>query len=1089
MILLEYQGSRCPLPGAIIVWMHNMIKPSVITRLSDPKFNNLFIREALLKRIDTACEFPVIWICGPPGSGKTALIASHVETREKKAVWIKLTELEDDPSAFFDLMALAAQKYIPGNPTDIPKFSREHLQAADIFALHFFEFFFNRLNPGTSVIFDEYEKLSEKSAAHELIRAGFTVIPRHLNIIVISRSNPPKTLARFLANNMMDIISWKDLCLQPDEAVRFAEHRALGRFKPETIRRANNASDGWIFGLDLLLEGDPDTDASFSTEPLETPQRIFDYFAGKVIHRLDGTTLEFLLKSSVLPRMDPDMAQRISGIEQTREIITGLTRSNCFLQQFSHTALPLAYHGMFRNFLMRRAEQTYGPKKFSQLKQAAAGILEERQEHEEAAELYASIKDHESLVRLIMTHAPGILAGGREGTLLSWIRRLPAETAGQLPWIIFWNAAALLPTQPKESKGLFETSFSKFQDSGDTIGRLLSWTGIIDALIYSFESFRSFDPWIDKFETFCQDYHDCPLPEIKTRVAGCLFKALVLRHPGHPDIEQLALQGLSGSDAPEQAAHDAFVLCHLHGYYANFKADLAKAGNSLKKLQRMAEQPAVGPMIRILYWYAAVNHFEFSGNLPECRNIFNRFKAFEDSTGLRLFRVLMSGHMLGVQLDAADLNNGRKILAEIERETTDMKPWESWLYSLQKARLLCMENNIGKAAEWIEKAWRLSDEIGTPVGRLSCIPIKSLILHFSKETKKALTLLDQCLDDAERLESPKDIVMLKLVKAYIQFDTGRDENGLKTLQHALFSGKNKKLLNGFNDIPGITVFLCTKALENNIEPEYVKQVLLKRNLNVHRPSVYIRTWPWKFRLFSFGGFRIEKNGTPLAFSGKTQHRPLSVLKLTMAAGEQKIHENRIINSLWPETDGNKAKKNFFTTLHRLRKLLGCSEAVRLDDGYLSLSEDLFWVDAWAFSRLLKQAEHLLWDQSEIDDFNKMLLARKALLLYKGDFLPGEQWAPAVISTAKTFQDGYTQCIRIITRYYKKTGQWSEAFKVYDQALNQHFLSPRLCREMVISCKAVSGHQQALQLYQRCRKALARIGSGNLPVFDNLFSSK
>ena len=63
-------------------------------------------------------------------------------------------------------------------------------------------------------------------------------------------------------------------------------------------------------------------------------------------------------------------------------------------------------------------------------------------------------------------------------------------------------------------------------------------------------------------------------------------------------------------------------------------------------------------------------------------------------------------------------------------------------------------------------------------------------------------------------------------------------------------------------------------------------------------------------------------------------------------------QNKLIDLLWPEPSAGDGQKAFDITVHRLRRLLGCDEAVQVTARSVSFNSQLVWVDAWALERRL-----------------------------------------------------------------------------------------------------------------------------------------
>ena len=108
-------------------------------------------------------------------------------------------------------------------------------------------------------------------------------------------------------------------------------------------------------------------------------------------------------------------------------------------------------------------------------------------------------------------------------------------------------------------------------------------------------------------------------------------------------------------------------------------------------------------------------------------------------------------------------------------------------------------------------------------------------------------------------------------------------------------------------------------------------------------------------IFTLGRFEVLLNGLPLRFKGRAPVRSLELLTVLLAAGEGGVNAGRLADQLWPDADGFDAYRAFTTTLHRLRRLLGANDAVRLCAGRLTLDSQICTVDAWAFERALRGA--------------------------------------------------------------------------------------------------------------------------------------
>jgi len=69
---------------------------TALAKLTRPKLCSAIPRARLFQRLDQAREHAAIWVCGPPGAGKTRLVASYVSKREIPSMKIGVLYQDDD---------------------------------------------------------------------------------------------------------------------------------------------------------------------------------------------------------------------------------------------------------------------------------------------------------------------------------------------------------------------------------------------------------------------------------------------------------------------------------------------------------------------------------------------------------------------------------------------------------------------------------------------------------------------------------------------------------------------------------------------------------------------------------------------------------------------------------------------------------------------------------------------------------------------------------------------------------------------------------------------------------------------------------
>jgi ATP/maltotriose-dependent transcriptional regulator MalT len=1005
-----------------------------LAKTTRPTLATTVRRTRLFRRLERARRVPVTWVWGPPGSGKTTLVASYLAATRRRALWYQLDQGDGDVATFFYYLGLAA----PRRRTPLPVLTQEYRQGLGVFTRRFFRELFARLHAPFAVVFDNYQETPADSSLHEVMRDAVEEIPRGGQLIFVSRSEPPPAFARLLTHKLVDVVDWPELRFTEAEAAALVRQLAPKRRSREGVRSLYEAADGWCAGLILLLD-EHHREGESTIGGGRTPAVLFDYFAGEIFKRAEADVQHALMRTAFMPHVTTAMAERLTGQARVGEILASLHRQNYFTNKQPGTPPTYSYHPLFRQFLLEQARRVYAAPERAAMQRESAALLDEAGRIEAAAELLRDAEDWHSLAQLIYRHAQTLIAQGRTQTLQDWLAAIPPALFDEQPWLSFWRGLGWMAWRHSESQRALEQAFVAFRRRGDTMGTFLSWAAVIFALI-SEGQLAPMDRWISVLDDILAETPAFPTKGVETRVAIAMLIATTFRRPGHPGAASWAARVIDlGPRHPDPTTRAMAIVNWIH-YQIQF-GDVASASAVVDEMRRVARARDVSPVAIVnasmpVAWYEAITA------VPSYRDTVARVLELSRTTGVYYTarHVVLSSGLLAALSDG-DVETAGAWLHELEKDVHLLGPmfrcWHQWFLVWQSLLL----GDVSRAATLQPELLRLAELEGCPLDIATAHVMSAQVVH-ARGDKDPRPHVERALEIAAAIRSPYIEFMTRLTEAHLSLDAGREGDARAALRTALRLGREHRYVNTHAWIPAVMARLCVTALAAGIETDYVRELIIKRGLVPEQPPVALEAWPWPIRIFALGRLEVVRDGAPVRFARKVQRRPLELLKLLVAFGGRLVREDVAMDTLWPEADGDAARMALTTTVHRLRTLLGRADAVIRQDGQLSLNSRVCWVDAWA-------VEHLLNTRAGGDDAEDRL--RNAARLYRGHFLESEEGGlPHIASRADDLRRRLARALASMARQTEaadpdKAAQWyEEAGRVHPGAEDdrRRAISPR-----------------------------------------------
>ena len=645
-----------------------------------------------------------------------------------------------------------------------------------------------------------------------------------------------------------------------------------------------------------------------------------------------------------------------------------------------------------------------------------------------------------------------------------WLSRLPPALVEADAWLSYYaGETRVWSGQPEESLAFFTRAFELFAAAADPAPQYLAWAGRAEAVRLSpFGDQARLDPLIRTFHDLQARYPDIPAGRALERVAFVMAVGLARRGNAREEIarwQQRALAAARDAGRPGgvELCATMFAISDLQdANYASALRHFEAAPDPLALAHvPIAQVPAIIAHAMVLLYRQKAG--DYAGFIEEAI-------LQTGSAGWALWTFLLAGMGVNDAYQRGDLVASGRWLERMAGYAVRVASNRGSHYHFAAAQHHLLAGDVAVARTHADEAVTIAAASGWQFFEALARTARCEVLLEAGSLDEADAELAR-LDDLLARSATRIVALSAgLLRTGILLARGDEAGANESLRAALALGRsqgNWRISLGASRVAR----LLARAMRAGIEPDYVRELI--RRSDAVSPDPYDESWPWPIRIATLGGFAVSVAGAPLTFSRKAPKRLIALAKAIVTFGGRAVAEQKLVDALWPDDDGDVARNALTIAIHRLRKLLGDADAIVVSGGKVGFDPKRCWLDTWTLEHLLQSPE----------PGEAMPRCERVFALYRGDFLAGDDDLPWVLPRRAQLRARFA---RMVEARAAMTGDAGAIFqRGLEAAPAAEALYQGLMRHHLLCGRATEG----LAVYARLRHVLD--GADAAPASETL----
>ncbi len=1073
------------------------------SKLTPPRLHAVVTRERLLKALDRSSSARLTAIVAGAGFGKSTLAADYLRRRSQPFLWYQLEDTDRDLSVFIAYLEEAMARSGAGGAR-MCRSARELLGSHGKDRRPALSLLLSRMEEclpeDAYIVLDDFQEVNDSPEITAALDYILAHLPHNLHILILSSREIGLDLSRLRARRETLELREEDICFTAEETARLFNEVFALRVSAEQAAALTDLAEGWITGLVLFSHAMREGEGPRSIDLADTAglsnSQVFDYFYRVIYLRMDDRMRYFLLRTSILSRIDAGFCDEFLEAEDSRDLLDHLAASHLFVVRLDEAGNSYRYHHLLRSFLRSILENTLSPHEIKRLHARAAALWGRRGEAEEALRHCIEAGDHAATARLMEEMADNLMKANRITYVLEAISSLPEATIHDHPRL------ALTQAWCHELLGQYRQAIEKYREAATVFSDLGEAAYSVDCLrnAMKLSVLSGAEPdagcAVTGFARLLEGVHleqDSWYESAAMLGAGSAYLGLTEWARYFLAVSLAHVDGIR-----EERAR--ITVLTWSGYVALLLGEYNKAAQLLEGAERLCESAGFFSHLPDI---CSLRSFTLSalGKYAEARKAAE--KGLRVSTDIGGGVALPPGllqNRLARAICLADTGEEAGALRELEQLCELVEGSEdSWLVincNLFAGTAYMKAGDIERSLCYFRKTEALCRDSGFVddqlLSRLSRLALSARESDPDEVKQEALSILDALKGRAAGILRSPSLLLL----ASILHQLGEGEAALETLNAAIRTDEASGGLGWWNAYSRLILPVMESAFSRGEHLDFLARAFrvigtpslpfLRRLRKSDRREVkrkaqelimelsLFRALP--LRIYMLGDFRVIKGDILIEETVWRSRKALTVLKYLAAFhGKGPVQREMIMELLWPGMDPDRASKNLNVALTTLRKALDPDSGWG-DCPYLKTSGDTLrlnlgeggYIDVEAFEAKLKEAAR---EVAAGDRGSRLKALLEAEGIYGGDFLSEDIYEDWCIPLRNALRSSYLNLLREIADAYLDAGEHTKALTYVEKALCADAGSEDLYRRLMVIRAAMGDRAGVEEAFDRCRAHL------------------